>query len=143
MVKMDARIADGVAYASARTESTDARNATGLRNSMDTRLFNDRAYIHHLLNICTTDEFRSFYLCAPKFDAVLGELAAEYHERCERFDRVVCSGPVIDGAVLPATRRERHLIGSNASAVRAEILYRAAALGYSRAQMVDAIARHA
>ncbi|SES99813.1 hypothetical protein SAMN03159335_00737 [Burkholderia cepacia] len=91
----------------------------------------------------TADEFRRLYVCEPKFDSVLDELAVEYHKRCESYDRVVCSGPVIDGSILPATSRERHLIGRNASAVRAEILHRAAVLGYSRAQVVDAIGRRA
>lgn len=143
MAKMDAHIADDIACASVRTASTDAKNAIGRQNSMDTRLFSDRPDIQYLLNIRDADVCRSLYECAPKSDAMLDELAVEYHERCERFDRVVCSGPVIDGAIMPATNRERHLIGRNAIAVRDEMLYRAAALGYSRALVVDAIGRHA
>jgi len=103
----------------------------------------DSKFSAAFLAIQETEEFRKLYLCEPRFHDALDELAVEYHERCERFDRLVCSGPVIDGSIIPVTRRERYLVSRNASAVRAEILSRAAVLGYSRAQVLKAIGRHA
>ncbi|SOD25205.1 hypothetical protein SAMN05518800_1792 [Variovorax sp. YR752] len=51
-------------------------------------------------------------------------LVKQYIERCEAYDRTVCTGPIgIDG-ILPATARERGLITRNAQLVRNEILSR-------------------
>lgn len=54
----------------------------------------------------------------------LEALAKQYHDRCEAYDRSVCTGPVgIDG-IMPATARELNLITRNAQLVRKEILER-------------------
>lgn len=69
----------------------------------------------------------------------LDELADEYHERCEAYDRTVCTGPVGRDGILPATNSELRLINRNASAVRRDIERRALMLGYSHEQVARAI----
>jgi hypothetical protein len=60
--------------------------------------------------------------------------ARDYHERCEAFDRTVCTGPVgRDGGVLPATPAERVAIERNAIATFNAIAAEAerAGIGYA------------
>lgn len=71
----------------------------------------------------------------------LDDLADEYHRRCEAYDRIVCTGPIRNGEVLPASHGELVRINHHAHAVRRELILRAECMGYSREQMVGAI-RH-
>ncbi|ADP02352.1 gp7 [Burkholderia phage KS14] len=80
---------------------------------------------------------------APTPRTQLDELAAEYHERCEAYDRLVCTGPIIHGSIMPATAHELRLIGRNARAVLRELAERAAMLGYSSRQLTKAIQENA
>lgn len=79
---------------------------------------------------CLTDEGRDQFthemLCGT-FSAEahpLEELVRQYHERCEAYDRTVCTGPTGRDGVMPATPHERALINLNAQRVRQEILER-------------------
>jgi hypothetical protein len=48
------------------------------------------------------NKFHSEYLCAPSENRTkLRELALEYHQRCEEYDRLVCTGPIKNGSVMP------------------------------------------
>ncbi|RQS60397.1 hypothetical protein [Burkholderia sp. Bp8986] len=69
----------------------------------------------------------------------LTSLAVEYHERCEAYDRVVCTGPIIDGAIMPFSPRERSLVSANAWRVRCELVQRAECLGYTARALIAAI----
>ncbi|BCB23186.1 hypothetical protein KNT66_gp14 [Burkholderia phage FLC5] len=88
---------------------------------------------------------RDLYLgtFAPTPRTQLDELAAEYHERCEAYDRLVCTGPIKHGSIMPATTRELHLIGRHARDVRHELTKRAELAGYTSQQLTKAINNHA
>jgi hypothetical protein len=88
---------------------------------------------------------RNLYLCtfSPTAPTPLDELAAEYHERCETYDRLVCTGPIIDNSIMPATHDERRLIERNARTVLAELTDRARCLGYTYRQLIEVIHSHA
>lgn len=79
---------------------------------------------------CLTDEGRTAFMqemLTGHFTSEahpLEELVKQYHERCETYDRSVCTGPVGVDGILPATDRERSLINLNAQRVRQEILER-------------------
>lgn len=72
-------------------------------------------------------------------NASLRELAKEYDRRTEEYDRTVCTGPIKDNAIMPMHPGEYALIQANARRVLAEMIERAAAIGYSRAELFDAI----
>ena len=55
----------------------------------------------------------------------LDSLAKEYHERTEEYDRLVCTGIVYRGSIMPATNHEFNLINKNALEVRSGLLKRA------------------
>lgn len=75
--------------------------------------------------------FRVIYSQTWKLDHGLTSLAVEYHARCEAYDRLVCTGPIIDGAIMPIGSRERSLISVNARRVRRELEWRAESQGYT------------
>lgn len=84
------------------------------------------------------------YLCKwviSERDARLYQLAANYHRSCEAYDRMICTGPVRYGEILPATRQEFNLINKNALKVRKNILEEAVNEGFSHAEVLKAI-RH-
>jgi hypothetical protein len=90
------------------------------------------------------DAFHRLYLCEPApIDAQLDELAAEYHERCEAYDRRVCTGPIVRGSIVPANPRELRLINTHAIAVLRELRSRAELHGFSPIQLFKAIQNHA
>lgn len=55
----------------------------------------------------------------------LYNLAKEYDERTEAYDRLVCTGPIKDGYILPANNQERHLVMRNARRTMQELADRA------------------
>jgi len=69
----------------------------------------------------------------------LFELAYEYHNLTETYDRSVCTGPIRDGSVLPATDRERHLIEKHARSVREVTRRKAEEMGFNKQLMYVAI----
>lgn len=76
-------------------------------------------------------------------ERTLYELARRYHDECEAYDRTVCTGPVIDGAILPATPHERALVIRNAANVRRSLIASADLFGITAAELHRAIARAA
>jgi hypothetical protein len=73
----------------------------------------------------------------------LDELADEYHERCEAYDRRVCTGPIVRGSIAPANPHELRLINRHAIAVLRELRSRAELHGFSPIQLFKAIHDHA
>lgn len=74
----------------------------------------------------------------------LYSLAREYHDRCEAFDRTVCTGGVDRaGDVRPANHRELGIINWHAMFVRRELNQRAVALGFAPEQLWRAIRKEA
>jgi len=72
----------------------------------------------------------------------LQALAEEYHRRTEEYDRTVCTGPIRNGGIMPATSREHGLIEQNARNVFKELARRAAAIGIWRRQLHYAISNY-
>ena len=74
-----------------------------------------------------------------KRDQKLYELATRYHTETEAYDRTVCTGPVRDDSIMPATHREMALINRNAMAVRKRIAAEAERDGFTREELAQAI----
>lgn len=73
----------------------------------------------------------------------LRELAREYHERTEAYDRTICTGPIVRGGIMPATPEQHALINRHAGTVRDELGIEAARLGFSPKQWREAISKAA
>ena len=71
------------------------------------------------------------------------ELAERYHLETEAYDRTVCTGPIRDGSILPATPHEAAQINRNVIRVRERIICEAAAHGINKQDMARAISRAA
>lgn len=69
----------------------------------------------------------------------LHELAHEYHVRTEAYDRIVCRGPVVHGAVMPASGLQVALVSKHARSVHRELRDKAAALGFTPEQWQKAV----
>ena len=91
--------------------------------------------------------FQREYLGAPRTPSPeekrLRELAREYHQRTEAYDRTVCTGPIVRGGIMPATGEERALITRNANAMRYDLGVEAAKLGFTPKQWQEAISNAA
>jgi hypothetical protein len=89
------------------------------------------------------DRFRREYLCMPwqptAAEEQLRALAKEYHERTEAYDRTVCTGPIVRGAVMPVTGAERSAINRFAIYLRDHLGIQAAQMGFSRKDWIRAI----
>lgn len=72
-------------------------------------------------------------------DRMLVQLAAEYHQRTEAFDRTVCTGPMGHEGIMPANHRQRALINANAQRIRRELVDRAVQAGFTEAQFKEAM----
>lgn len=73
----------------------------------------------------------------------LDDLAREYYDRTEAYDRSVCTGPISpSGRIIPATVHEAALININAEKLRRELTGRAGRLGYTGAQLKHAMKTH-
>lgn len=72
-------------------------------------------------------------------DSDLVKLAGEYYDRTEAFDRTVCTGPKTRDGIMPANHAELAAVNRNADQVRAELLERAIAAGFTRDQFKEAM----
>lgn len=73
---------------------------------------------------------------------LLCELAKEYHDRCEKYDRIVCRGwSDRDQCAMPVNALERRLIAENAYSVLRELKERIKdnSFGVTNANLLDAI----
>ena len=75
------------------------------------------------------EEFKHEYFCDFKDssdeDGYLKSIAAEYHRRAEEYDRKVCTGPIINGSVMPCSNAELQLINRHAHSLLIELKERA------------------
>lgn len=85
------------------------------------------------LALFTEADFKKAYLLdfqPGREDLALEELARQYHERCDAYDRSVCTGfDPTSNEVIPANCRERRAVYRNALLVRADIIEQARAQG--------------
>ena len=72
-------------------------------------------------------------------DMRLHDYATRYHTETETYDRTVCTGPMREDSIMPATPREMGLINCNAKAVRARIEAEATRDGFTREELARAI----
>ena len=70
---------------------------------------------------------------------VLRDLAREYHQRTEAYDRTVCTGPVTADGVMPVGPVELGLINSNARVVLRELQAKATSMGHTTRELQKAI----
>lgn len=92
----------------------------------------------------TEDGFKAMYMgdfTPSQRDKDKYELAKRYHVETERYDRQVCTGPIMHDGILPANHYQRASISRNAIKVRADIMTEAEQLGISRKEMKEAISR--
>lgn len=62
-------------------------------------------------------DFEIQWLCEPLKTAPeikADELAKQYYQDAEAYDRTVCSGPIVNGAIMPNNPRESALVNLNA-----------------------------
>lgn len=69
----------------------------------------------------------------------LRKLAHDYHQLTETYDRMICTGPVLNDGIVPADGIERGRINKNARKVYDLLFIEAQKLGFSRAQWTAAI----
>lgn len=87
------------------------------------------------------DDLQQKWIVSRK-DQRLRELAKKYHADTEAFDRTVCTGPIVDGGIMPANPRERAAINMNASKALKATLDQAETEGLARDEMRRAIGRY-
>ena len=80
------------------------------------------------------------WLAETAEDKALRELAEQYHERCEAFDRTICTGRYPrTGEAMPVTTYEFRSINDNALRVRDEIIWQGRSMGFTTEQVTHAI----
>jgi hypothetical protein len=81
------------------------------------------------------ETFESQHLCMPKpqseHQIKLRQLARQYVEECEAYDRTVCTGPIERGAIMPRTSEEWALSRSNAHIAAEQLRRQAKDMGIS------------
>jgi hypothetical protein len=71
----------------------------------------------------------------PQHNGQLYDLAEEYHQRTEQYDRTICTGPIRHGGIIPWTAEQRAAINRHAKKVLKEMVLRARCLGFSAKEM--------
>ncbi|SRR5260221_3522369 len=88
----------------------------------------------------TRSELYGDWLAETAEDKALRELAEQYHEQCEAYDRTVCTGiSPRTGDAMPLTHNEMRLINRHALEMRDTIIKEGRRLGFSREQVEQAI----
>lgn len=60
------------------------------------------------------------------------DLATQYHQITEAYDRTVCTGPVRSDGIMPKDTREASLVNAHAREVYLRLLIQAERRGYSK-----------
>jgi len=84
-------------------------------------------------------EYMGAFITRPNASR-LDELAREYVERTEGYDRTVCDA-IVDGVAMPTTGEQRRRIEAHALLVYNELSRAAVMLGYTVSEFREAIAR--
>jgi hypothetical protein len=70
----------------------------------------------------------------------LHDLAQQYHDRCNAYDRMVCTGKSPrSGDVLPMNGRESGMVNRNARHVHEDIVRQGFVMGFTEKQIIEAI----
>ena len=69
------------------------------------------------------------------------DLARRYYEDTEEYDRTVCTGPIVNGGIMPADGAECALVSAHARRLDSEFAVKAERLGFSYDEWANA--RHA
>lgn len=64
----------------------------------------------------------------------LRKLAHKYHKLTEAFDRTICTGPIVNGAIMPASPSEFSKSSKHATQIRDQLGEIASSLGFSKSQ---------
>ena len=85
--------------------------------------------------------FQTQYLGTPSpgLPSELIALAQQYHDRTEQYDRTVCTGPIVNGSIMPNDGREYVLASKHAVAVRRTLCSEAERLGFTVDQWWGAV----
>lgn len=82
-----------------------------------------------------SETFERQYLSMPEpqdeHSIKLRQLARQYIEGCEAYDRTVCTGPIERGAIMPRTSEEWALVRSNAHIAAEQLRRQAKDMGIS------------
>jgi hypothetical protein len=85
-------------------------------------------------------DFRALYQGTfTATESLLDALAAEYYRRAEEYDLTVCTGPMGQDGILPATPAEFVAINRHADQLRRELVDRAMRAGFTAAQFKEAM----
>ena len=73
----------------------------------------------------------------------LREIAKQYHDRCDLYDRSVCTGiSPRSGEAIPVTGEERSMVNAHARQRHREAVAQGFSAGFTEQQVVRAIQRH-
>lgn len=73
--------------------------------------------------------------------AKLYGFAKDYHDRCEAYDRTVCTGPMGRDGIMPASHTELGKINRYARSVLTEVLQNAEREGFNQQEVLHEISR--
>jgi hypothetical protein len=89
--------------------------------------------------------FHQEYMCVPYEESEgekrLRELAEQYIKRTEEYDRAICTGPIVNGYIMPSHAAESSACNRNALMVREDLFTKVRQLGFTRQQWLQAIRR--
>ena len=95
------------------------------------------------LSLVRPAQFEREYMGMPEeptaVEKRLREMGDEYHQVTESYDRLVCTGPIVRGAIMPNGPRELADINRHALKVRERLWIEAEKLGASRSDLQSAI----
>ena len=77
----------------------------------------------------------------PDRERYLRSLAEEYHQRCDKYDRKVCTGPIENGSIRPASSEEMSKSWENARAVRAALWEKVKPLRFTWSEWLTVISK--
>lgn len=80
-------------------------------------------------------DFHRYYLGVPFEESpemtALRKLVEKYIQETEAYDRMVCTGPIHNGRIMPATHEEFSLINRNAQSLRKVVSVEVQSLGFT------------
>lgn len=75
-------------------------------------------------------------------DKIKHQLAKQYHEETEAYDRSVCNGPIVNGSIKPASIYEAQLSNKYALNLRTQLIKEAEQCGIVAKELHEAISHY-